>query len=328
MAKKCTYLLLLIFCTITVSAQVDTSKIKDLKLYPRKNLLRVRKPVIQLEPVTIPVSDLELKINYWKTWITLGANLNQATFSDNWSGGGVNSVAVGTSFNYKTDYTKGDKNFTSELILLYGKLKNKDQLQKKTNDRIFWDNKVALKLSKSWYFFGSLSFESQFDDGFNYTRDSQGNEVASRISKFMAPGYLTESVGFEFKPVKYFNLRIGTGTARQTFVLDTTLYHNNEGKNYGVPIGNTFKNELAFQLVANLDKDIFENVNLKSRYMMFIPYKDPLKIDHRLDVTLTAKVNRFMNVTLTGIGLYDDDASTRIQASEALALGLVYKIPK
>ena len=103
-------------------------------------------------------------------------------------------------------------------MLQYGKIKNKNQLQKKNNDRIFWDNKAALQLSKNWYFFGSVTFESQFDNGFSYAGGTDG-EVPTLISRFMSPGYLTESVGFEYKPSKYFSTRIGTGTARQTFVL-------------------------------------------------------------------------------------------------------------
>ena len=128
--------------------------LSGLKQYPRRNSLPVRKPVLQIQPVPIPEAALKLKVNYWRNWTGFGINMNQASFSDNWSGGGVTSIAVGLSFNNKTDYTKGDKNYVSELIFQYGKLKNRDQMQRKTNDRIFWDNKVSLKLSKSWNFFG------------------------------------------------------------------------------------------------------------------------------------------------------------------------------
>ncbi|MHB1178394.1 MAG: DUF481 domain-containing protein, partial [Daejeonella sp.] len=197
----------------------------------------------------------------------------------------------------------------------------------RTSDRIFYDNKVALKLSKKWYFFGSLNFESQFDRGFSYVRNAQGNEVRKLLSRFMAPGYLTESIGFEYKPVKYFSVRIGTGTARQTFVLDTNLYKTNP-KNFGVKPGENFRNELAFQVVASIDKDVAKNLNLKSRYTMFANYEKLENIDNRLDVTLTARVNRLINVSVAGTVLYDDDTANKIQASQALSLGLVYKFPR
>jgi hypothetical protein len=37
-------------------------------------------------------------------------------------------------------------------------------------------------------------------------------------------------------------------------------------------------------------------------------------------------VNRLINVSLAGIILYDDDMATKIQASQAMAFGLVYKL--
>jgi len=322
--------LFLTFFSITALAQnkeTDTLGLESLRQYPKKNALPVRRPSIQLIPVQIPDSDLKLKINYWRTWTSFGINMNQAAFSENWSGGGVNSIAFGAQTNYKTDYTKEDKNFVSEVILQYGKLKNKGQLQRKTNDRLYWDNKVALKLSKHWSFFGSLNFESQFDKGYSYKKNSSGDEIQTLISRFMAPGYVTESIGFEFKTAKSFWLRIGTGTARQTFVLDRDLYLSNP-KNFGVTPGQIFRNELAFQVVTNFEKEIVSNLNLKSRYTLFANYEQLENIDHRLDVSLMAKVNKVINVTVAGIGVYDDDASTRLQASQQFSLGVMFKIPK
>ncbi|WP_423148640.1 DUF3078 domain-containing protein [Rubrolithibacter danxiaensis] len=314
------------FCYAQEKAQQDSVDLSNLRQYPKKNALPVRQPVLQIVPVQIPEKELDIKVNYWKNWIAFGINLNQAAFSNNWSGGGVNSIALGTNFNYKVDYTKEDRNYVSEVVLQYGKLKNRDQLERKTNDRIFWDNKLALKVSKNWNFFGSVSFESQFDRGYNFGKDSVGNETRTLISGFMSPGYLTESLGFEYKPSKYFWLRLGTGTARQTFVLDNDLYLTNP-KNYGVEPGKSFRNELALQVVASIDKNIASNINLKSRYSLFANYEKLGNIDHRLDFLLTANITRFVNVGINAIAVYDDDASTKIQASQALSLGLAYKFP-
>ncbi|KQS41024.1 DUF3078 domain-containing protein [Pedobacter sp. Leaf194] len=311
--------------------EIDTIPIntKDLNIKLKRSPLPSRTLPLQFEPVKLRPAIVNAKVNYWKTKTAIGININQAQFSDNWKGGGVNSIAVGGLLNWKAEYSKNSYSYVSEVILQYGKIKNKDQLQKKTNDRIFWDNKASFQLSKNWYFFGSVNFESQFDNGYSYATVN-GTETATLISKFMGPGYLTESVGFEYKPNKYFSTRIGTGTARQTFVLDTALYRTNP-KNYGVTPGKQFRNELAFQIVAAFDKDIFTNTNLKARYAMFIPYEDIAvkRVDHRLDVALTAKINRYMNTSLTGVLLYDMDTGTnKVQASQTLALGFAFVFPR
>jgi hypothetical protein len=317
--------LLLLFSVKTSIAQVErTDSLAVYEIKPKKNPFPTRPSIFFIYKRVILVSNMHSKFNYWKNKLSFGINLNQAAFSQNWSAGGVNSIALGSVLNYKSEYNKDGKNFTSEVILQYGKVKNEGSLERKTNDRIFFDNKGALPISKSWSFFGSVSFESQFDLGYTYGKDAQGNETRKLISKFMAPGYLTESVGFEYKPVKYFSVRLGTGTARQTFLLDTTLYINNP-KNYGVVAGKRFRNELAFQGVANFDKDIMPNLNLKSRYLLFANYEKLTGIDHRLDVTLTAKVNKLINVTVAATSLYDDDFSNKIQYMQGFTLGIVFK---
>ena len=323
------FLFVIILSFHAVAQEADTIPIstKDLDIRLKRSPLPSRMGTLQFEPVTLKPALVDAKVNYWKTKTSVGINVNQASFSDNWKGGGVNSLAIGGLVNYKAEYSKESYSYTSEVILQYGKVKNKDQLQKKTTDRIYWDNKAAIQLSKNWYFFGSVNFESQFDKGFSYYRDAQGKEQQKLISKFMAPGYLTESIGFEYKPNKFFSTRIGTGTARQTFVLDTALWRNNPN-NFGVTKGKKFRNELAFQIVSSFEKEVFTNIMLKTRYNMFIPYDNFGHIDHRLDVNITAKVNRFFNVSLTGVGLYDRDTDLKIQANQTLALGLIFTFPR
>jgi hypothetical protein len=223
------------------SVKIDTNVLNRYSVDPPKNVLPIRSRPITLSPQLIPVAPLGYEVSYWRKYLTLGINLNQSAFSDNWSGGGVNSFALGTNLDFKAEYNQKPLSFTTEQIMIYGISKNKGQVSRKTNDRIFFDNKLATQLSKKWYFFGSLSFESQFAQGFQYTTDKSGNVTAALISSFLSPGYFTESVGFEYKPVKYIDIRLGTGTARQTLVLDTTIYHNISG-NYGVTPGSVFKN--------------------------------------------------------------------------------------
>jgi hypothetical protein len=306
------------------SLKIDTNLLNKYRIEPRRNSLPLRVRPIIIHEEQIPVSMMDYKINYWRKWITFGVNLNQSAFSNNWSAGGVSSLAIGGNFDYKTEYNKSPFNYTGELLMIYGRLTNKGQLARKTNDRLFLDNKVATQLSKRWFFFGSVTFESQFDKGYQYPADGSAPLL---ISSLMSPGYVTESIGLEYKPNKVFDLRIGTGTARQTFVLDTTIYHRIPA-NYGVTPGHTFKNELAFQVVSSYDQDIMQNMHFSARYAGFIPYGRGLSnIDHRLDAALIAKVNKLINVNITGTVLFDKDTSTKPQATEGFALGMIYKFP-
>ena len=115
---------------------------------------------------------------------------------------------------------------------------------------------------------------------------------------------------------------------RQTIVVDRDLYVNTpDQKNYGVPIGKRVRTEAALiQLVANFDKDVAKDVNLKFRYLMFSTFQDPLEIDNRLDAQLTAKINKYVNVNLGAIVVYDKDQSTKIQFAQALSIGFLFAL--
>lgn len=262
-------------------------------------------------------------ISSWTRSIQTGINLNQASFSNNWKGGGVNSIAVGLLLNARANYETENTSFVNEVQLLYGVVNNEGQSLRKTSDRIFLDSKYGYKFSSKWNAFFSLNFQSQFGKGFKYSEDVLGREVETLISTFMAPGYLTSSLGIEYKPVTYFWMRFGLGTLRQTFVLDENLYLT-EPSNYGVEIGNQVRNEVAFQFIADFNKDIAENLNLQTRFTAFGNYHTLHAIDTRIDVLLTAAVNKFINVNFSGTILYDEDMDTEIQYSQGLSLGISF----
>lgn len=323
----------LLFFLIIVGAgqslKAQTLQLNDLREKPDTNKLQVNKPILLPETIGLATSSLDLKVIYWRHWSSFGINANQASFSDNWTTGGVNSISFGGVIEHKSDFTKNNTNFVTELGMHYGIIKNRGQSSRKSNDRLFWDNKLSVKISKSWSLFTSLTFETQFDAGFKYDKkESDGSDSLTLISNFMAPGYLTESFGLEFKRDKTFSLRLGTGTARQTFILDDRLVPTEAtGPRFGVAPGSRFQNDLAFQITANLDKDLGGNFNIKSRYNLFANYKKITDPAHRLDATLTARVTRLINVTLSGILIYDTTIHPDIQASQTLAMGLLYKIP-
>lgn len=332
-ARMKRYVYFFFTCLASVTSFVAKAQIYDLnelRLKPDSNSLKVEKPALDIRPVMLPVSALDLKVVYWRHWSSFGVNANQASFSENWNAGGVNSISVGALINHKSDYTRNNTNFVSELMLQYGKMKNKDQLPRKNNDRIFWDNKFSVKMSQSWSVFTSLTYESQFDIGNSYGRDDDGQEIITGIiSNFMAPGYFTQSLGIEYRPDNTFSLRLGTGTARQTIILDNRLVPTEQtGPRFGVEPGRRFRNDLAFQLTANLDRNITKNLNLKSRYNLFANYEELSDPAHRLEATLTAMVTRIINVTLSGELLYDSRVDPDVQTRQGLALGLLYKLPR
>jgi hypothetical protein len=301
--------LLLLFVTVSLNAQT---------------------PVDNTTKVTPADSAKKAAVKRWKTGFEFGINFGAANFSNNWQGGGVSNYALGSLLNAKASYKDRDSAFVWDnvLNLQYGIMRNKGQSMRKSNDLIFFDSKLGYKFRKAWSAFAGVNFLSQFAFGYEYGTDGNGLETRKKISTLMSPGYLTESVGIEYKPVKYFSARLGIGAMRQTFVLDQSVYNNVDTVKYGVALGKKVRNEVGFQFLINFDKDLHKNINLKARYLGFYNYTDLSlnKIDHRFDIIFTAKITRFINVSFNTILLYDFDQIASWQHSQAFALGILYKM--
>lgn len=267
-------------------------------------------------------------IGPWKKSLKLSINVNQASFSSNWTAGGVNSIGLNSIFNFKAGYKDGRSNWDNEIDFLYGFVSNEGQGFRKTVDRIFLDTKYGYALSDNWGLFTSLNFLTQFAPGYQYLKDPTGVEQAVHISDFLAPAFITSAWGVEYHPEDYFKVRLSPFAPRITIVSDVERFVTADNPEpYGViPPDNSRLEWLAFQLLADFNKDIATNLHLNCRYLLFANYETlQLKtIDHRLDVNLTAKVNKFINVGLAGILLYDFDQDSAVQLSQAFSLGFLY----
>ena len=123
-------------------------------------------------------------------------------------------------------------------------------------------------------------------------------------------------------------MRVSPFAPRITIVNDPTRFTKTVGPTpYGVDSTSTTRFEwLAFQLTADFNKEIAKNMTLKMRYLLFANYEtlEAKTIDHRFDIMLTAKVNKFINVNVGGILLYDFDQDSGVQYSQLFNLGFAY----
>lgn len=268
-----------------------------------------------------------LQVGYWEKNSQLGINFAQASFNDAWQGGGTNNIAIGLLYNARGDRFKGKGVWSNDLQFQYGILRNKGRSAVKSVDRLFFETKYGHSINPKLNWFAGVNFLTQVAPGYNF--DGSGDRL-EKISNFLAPGFLSEGIGLEWKPVKYLAVQLGGATIRQTFVIDDailpTKFAAGEAR-YGVASGKTLLNEAGFQVVASFDKDIAKNLNLKWRYQGFLAYAPEIKpIDHNINLIATAKVNKFLNVNFTLIGILDKDQAESMQLSQGLAAGLSFKL--
>jgi hypothetical protein len=284
--------------------------------------------VRKLIDLTNSLNAARLKVPGDTSWhkVQLGANFNQGSFSGNWTGGGVSSVGIGAFFNALFENKVGKNAWRTDFQSQFGFLKNSGQQNRKSQDRIFFDTKYSREIDKKWTLFANLNFQSQFSAGYDYDLIIDSVKVKKKVSGFLTPAYFTQSIGLEYKPDNYFFVNFAPGAFRQTIVWDKNVApYTPDQKNYGVPVGDRVRYELALmQIVANYNRDITKQMNLKFRYQLYSNILDPSKVDNRLDASLTAKVNKFINVNLSAIVAYDEDQSSGIQMAQGLNVGFLY----
>lgn len=268
---------------------------------------------------------------YWQQSITGGVNFNQNSFN-NWVGGGVNSVAVGGVVAARALYEKGRASWDNTADFQLGYVTQRG-LTRKATDQLILISVLGYKIAPEWDLFVSGTFNSFFAPGFRY-ENLQPGLSDFKISNFLAPAQLTPAWGVAYKPNDEFSLRVSPFAPRFTFLSDQSvrfreangvLIPDPNATAYGVTPGRSVRAEwLALQLQAVWNKKLSENVSLNARYQLYANYQTLNAIDHRLDLLLTAKLNRYLSTTFGLIGLYDRDFFDGLQLQQTLGIGLIY----
>jgi hypothetical protein len=275
----------------------------------------------------------EKKADGWVKGGVIGLNFSQVALS-NWAGGGQNTIAGTSLVSLFANYKKGKKAWDNSLDLAYGITSLDDGPYFKSDDRIELNSKYGqqLKEDSKWYYGALLNFRSQFAEGFA----SVGDTVA--ISKFMSPGYLTFALGFDYKPSDNFSVFLSPVSSKTTFVMDNDLSAIGA---YGVDSNSNVRFELGGLIQAKYQKDIMENVNLKTQLQLFSNYLDrPENIDVFWETLISMKVNKYITASISTTLIYDHDVDIavdrnndgindgvgpRLQFKEAFNLGFSYK---
>ena len=271
-------------------------------------------------------------VSLWNKGALLNLGFSQVSLS-NWAAGGNSSVSGNAIVNLHAKYKKGIQTWDNTLNLGYGLLKqNTDEIQK-TDDNIEITSKYGRAVTQHWSYAVLVNFNSQFTAGYDY---ANGN---SKISAFLAPGYLHGALGMDYKPTSFLSLFLSPITSKTTIVTDSKL--SSLGA-FGVDPGDQFRSEFGGFFRANFIKEIMKNVKLTSTLALFSNYMDsPENVDVNWEFLVLMKVNKFITVSINTKLIYDDDINIvkdsdgdgineingpRIQFKEILSLGFSYKL--
>lgn len=263
----------------------------------------------------------------WKYVANVGLNLSQTSFS-NWALGGEGSVGGIAVLNLGANYTKGLHTWDNSFVGQYGMQKIDGQDTKKSIDMFDINSKYGYKIAPKWSLAALVGVKSQFTKGYKYVDNGEKH----KISNIFAPGYVTTSLGFDYKPNDWFSALLSPVTGKHTFVLDDDL---SKVGAFGVNAGKKYRAELGAMINAKMQKDIMKNINLASTLTLFSAYNHDFgNVDVTWDMALSMKVNKYISATISTSLLYDDDVDCfnkkgvnegpKIQFKEVIGVGFAY----
>lgn len=278
----------------------------------------------------------------WKLKAIYGLNGTQTSFV-NWSAGGRNNFSVLGSIIASAYYDKKNFKWSNDLSLALGGLqyiekKSKEGLQK-TDDRIDFSSNLGYKLKEHVYFSLLAGLKTQMLDGFAYPNDSV------RVSKFMAPGYVSGALGIDYLPNEHFSIFSSPVAMKLTIVNDGLLANAGafgvtpatyDGLGNVLTAGKRLRGEFGAYVKVMYSQTLAKNIDVKSKLELFSNYMDnPQNIDVNAEALFNFKVNSWFSASLQWTLIYDDDIDIhdadggfgpRTQFKSVLGLGVTYKM--
>jgi len=187
-------LLIIIGFIANVFSQNDALQLKKQELENAKSSLTeaqkrvktIEHEIIQLTP---PV--------YWQKGGFGALNFNSLGLT-NWAAGGVSANSVTAIGNIYRNYKKGKVEWRNNLDLAYGLIKNEGETLRKNEDKIDFLTKGNYGITDKLSYSSLLNFKSQFAPGFDFSDPTKDDKDRDEISKFLAPAYLTTSIGLNY----------------------------------------------------------------------------------------------------------------------------------
>lgn len=273
-------------------------------------LLLVASPIVWAQDE----AEAEERTEKWLTGGSGSISASQVSLT-NWSAGGENAISGVANLYLFADMKEGKHSWITDFTGAYGLIKSGDADIAKADDRLLLNSKYGYDIGKNWYTTALLNFWTQWANGFQYL---DGVQQPNRTSTFMAPGYLQFGLGFDWLPNENFSLYLSPATGKFTFVTDQAIADlgtfGNEAADTtmaGVPIagtGQTVRTEVGAHVRAGYNRSLNDNLVFNTTLGLFSNYlENPDKVDVNWNMGITAKVWKFLTVTLNTELIYDYD---------------------
>lgn len=251
----------------------------------------------------------------WTHTVVANLNITQNSY-DNWVKGGENTLAWQLTLNGSANLEEERYLFTNKLLLDYGRTKVGGDDSRKSVDEINFESVFTYMAGIYVNPYASIHLLTQFTEGFDE------NDSDLKVSDFFDPGYLTQSIGIGYEPIKEVNTRLGFAV-KETFTNEAATNLTDDADTDEIE---KTKVEAGLESVTNLKVKLAETIGLSSTLNIFSNVERIDETDVDWNSTFTGKLTDLVNVNLNIRLVYDKDLSERRQIKQVLAIGFSYTV--
>ncbi len=276
-------------------------------------------------------SESESTKGEWTYGASARLNASQAAYSNWEEGGGTNSLSFTTALDGEVAKRGASWIQSYQLRLAFGLIDQEDQEVRKAEDQIVVNTSLRYEGEGFFRLFNPTvagNFRTQFASGFDFeenpypeTSPRSDELLPVENSSFLAPAFITESVGLTYEPTRSFKVRLGVAS-KQTVVTEPDFRVL-----YGVDPDNAVRVEGGGELASSYDKQFTENIRYQSRLNVFFAVNQTDNPpDARWSNVVNLKVNDWLSTDLTFEALFDNDISDAIQLKETISVGVSFTL--
>ncbi len=268
-------------------------------------------PTQPMTPAAVAIPDTT-----WQHTGIASLSATQVAFTD-WARGGENAISWTIRLEGKSEMRLPLWTWTNNYKFAFGQTKLDGKQVRKTDDKIELESVLAYKTGWAVNPYGALSFKTQFADGHVF----DANDVRTTVSTFLDPAYIVQSAGFEYKPADWIKTRLGAAL-REVLTSKYTVYADDPKT---TAIEKT-KVDGGIESVTDIVLKLDDNILFTSHNELFDPVNHLDQVIVRSDNMVTAKVSKYIAVSLNLVLVNDVQVTPRTQVKQMLALGLNYSI--
>lgn len=256
----------------------------------------------------------------WEMDLAGKLSASQARYR-NWTEGGINSLASTAGITGTFQRTSADWLQTYELRLAIGVIKQDTLDLRKADDLIRLKGQVSYRgngFFRKYNPTAAATVRTQFAPGFNYDKNpfGDGRSPPVKVSDLFSPATFTQSLGLTYHADWGFKQRFGVA-AKETVVMIQQFRPL-----YAHAPWEAVRFQLGAESQTEIDREIFNNVQLKSTLGLFAAFNQDELPDMLWENLLVMQVNEWLSADFEIVMLFDRDISDALQIKEALSIGL------